>query len=375
MSIDATSATDDPTLAPGPADVLTRAQMVRVLTDIVVLPAARISSNERLVAGDLLIQILGDVTSDLRVEIARRISRVAEAPVAVLRQLLLDEPAVAVEVLKSDIALPQALLAEAARMGQRPLREQLARRQDLSTSIADAILEFREPDVAKLLLRREELTLSPAAIDLLVAMSAVDHDMQTLLLRRRELEPAHGFVMFWWVDKAARRRILQRYAMNRTTLQDSFQELYPSVYADPSPDPVVKEVLIFLDRRHRPRGANGEIVTMDVVRKTLSYARRHPEQEAIVAVSLIAGVGRELAARILRDQGGEPFAVICKAVGLSRDDFFAIASYADEDAKERLLEVFDSMSRDFSRAMLRYWDWRGNPRILRMTQLLEASVQ
>lgn len=353
---------------------VTRAHMVRLLTDIVVLPAARISNNERSVAGDILIQVLAGLEEQTRVEVARRVGRVAEAPMALIRLLLLDEPPVAQEVLKGGTPLPQALLIETARFAQKPQRELIARRHDLSTPIADALLEFNEPDIARILMRREDLVLSPAATDILVARSATDPELQALLLRRRELEPAHGFVMFWWVDRESRRRILQRFSLNRTTIQDSLQDLYPEVFTDETPDPIVKEVLIFLDRRHRARGANGEIVGMDVVRKTLSYARRHPEPDVVHAVGLVAGVGRELAGRILRDPGGEPFAVMCKAVGLSRDDFYAIVARDDSAPKDRWLETFDSISRDFSRAALRYWDWRGNPRILRLTHLLAEGV-
>lgn len=361
--------------SPPPPMAIARAHIVRLLTDIVVLPAARISTNERLVAGDILIQVLAGVDETLRVDVARRVGRVAEGPLSLTRLLMLDEPSVSREILGSNIAWPQALQIETARFGQRPHREMLVRRQDLSTAIADAILEFNEPDIARLLLRREDLVLSPAATDILVARSALDRELQMLLLRRRELEPAHGFVMFWWVDGECRRRILQRFSMNRTTIQDSLQTMYPEVFTDDSPDPIVKEVLVFLDRRHRPRGVSGEIVTMDIVRKTLSFAKRHPEPDVVHAVGLIAGIGRELAGRILRDDGGEPFAIMCKAVGMSRDDFYSIMSKdADGAPKDKLLEVFDSISRDFSRAALRYWDWRGNPRIMRITHLLGEGV-
>lgn len=358
-----------------PPTAVSRTHMVRLLTDIVVLPAARISTNERSVAGDILIQVLAGVDESMRIDVARRVGKVAEAPQALTRLVMLDEPAVAREILGSSIPWPQALLIETARLGQRPHREMLARRHDLSTAVADAILDFNEPDNAKILLRREDLVLSPAATDILVARSALDRELQLLLLRRRELEPAHGFVMFWWVDGDCRRRILQRFSMNRTTIQDTLQGMYPEVFTDVSPDPIVKEVLIFLDRRHRPRGLNGEVVTMDVVRKTLSFAKRHPEPDVVHAVGLIAGVGRELAGRILRDEGGEPFAIMCKAVGMSRDDFYAIvAKNIDNAPKDKLLEIFDSISRDFSRAALRYWDWRGNPRIMRITHLLAEGV-
>lgn len=111
---------------------------------------------------------------------------------------------------------------------------------------------------------------------------------------------------------------------------------------------------------------------MDVVRKTLEAARAHPAQEIVYAVAMVAGVSRELAARILRDPGGEPFAVMCKSLGLPRDDFFALVSKNEPDPKraDGLLAVFDTMARDFSRAVLRYWDWDGNPRIAAITRLL-----
>jgi len=131
-----------------------------------------------------------------------------------------------------------------------------------------------------------------------------------------------------------------------------------------------------MDRRHRPRGVNGEAVSMDVVIKTLRVARKYPTQEVIHATGLIAGVSRELAARILRDPTGEPYAVMCKSLGVPRGKFFEAVSDPSgenpftEDRAEDLLGIFDSMARDFSRAVLRYWDWDGNPRIARITGLL-----
>jgi len=91
---------------------------------------------------------------------------------------------------------------------------------------------------------------------------------------------------------------------------------------------------------------------------------------------MIAGVSRELVARLLRDPGVEPFAVMCKSLGMPRSDFFALVSRQDAESPlpaqraEDLLGIFDSMARDYARAVLRYWDWDGNPRIARITRLL-----
>jgi uncharacterized protein (DUF2336 family) len=353
-----------------------REVMIRKLCDIVVLPAARLTANERSLVADIMLQTLDKVEEELRLDVARRIARVVEAPHALVRMLLLDEPRVAEPVIRRVEPIPEALLLECARAGKTAHREMIARRLDLTASLADAVLEFNEPEVAKLLLRRDEFQFSPTAIDLLVSRSTSDPEMQALLLRRRELEPAHGFMMFWWVGGEARRRILTRFALDRGLIQDAVQDLYARVFRSEGADPFVKEILIMLDRRHRPRGINGEPVNMDVVIKTMIAARKYPAQEIIHAAGMIAGVSRELTARILRDPGVEPFAVMCKSLGMPRSEFFAVVSRKDAEnplspeRAEETLGVFDSMARDYARAVLRYWDWDGNPRIARITRLL-----
>ena len=350
--------------------------MVRKVTDIVVLPAARLSSNERSLAADVLLHVLAKVSADLREEVAKRISRVSDAPPALVRAVLLDEPAVAGQIIRHADTVPDALLIECAQKGSKAHRIAIARRIDLTSPVADEIVENGELDVAKLLLKREEFHLSPKAINILVSRSTSDVELQGLLLRRRELEPAHGFMMFWWVDTERRKRVLSRFALDRTTIQDSLQDLYGLVMRDPHADPFVKDILVMMDRRHRPRGTSGESVSLDVVIKTLKIARKHPTQEVIHATGLIAGVSRDLAARILRDPTGEPYAVMCKGLSIPRAEFFAAVSdqsgenpFSEQHAED-LLAIFDSMARDYSRAVLRYWDWDANPRIAEIMRLL-----
>lgn len=357
-----------------PVGTSPREQLVRSLVDTVVLPTGRLSASERSLAADILLQILDKVELPLRVDVAKRIARVPDSPSSLQRMLALDEPTVAAELLTKVQAIPEALLIEAARSGTTAHRMLIAKRNDMSGPIADVLIEFREIDVCMEVLRREEFTLSPTGINTLVAMSATKNELQPLLLRRSELEPSHGFMMFWWVESGRRKRILTRFALDRGTIQDALADLYPKVFRDKNfSDPFVKEILIFAERRHRPRGVNGEQVDMDVVLRTLTAARKYPGQEVIDAIGMIAGVSRELAARIVRDPQGESFAVLCKSLGLPRDQFFEIVSIQGESAigdPEDLLEVFDTMARDYARAVLRYWDWDGNPRIAHIMRLL-----
>lgn len=361
-----------PLTASGPS---VRTLMVRKLTDIVALPSGKISSNERALVADILLHVLDKVEEPVRMELARRIARVADCSPALVRVLLLDEPAVAEKIVDLAESLPEALLIEAARDGTMAHRLMIARRLDLTAAVADACLAYDEIDVCKLILKREESMLSPNAVNRLVALSAINKDIQSLLLRRPELEPAHGFIMFWWVDAERRRRILTRFALDRSVIQDALADLYPRVFRGGDNDMIVKEILTLSERRHRPRGVNGEPVSMDVVKRTLAAACKYPAQEIIDAVAMIGGVSRDLSSRILRDPGGEPFAVLCKSLGVARDDFYgfltAVATGEEGVAHaDHLLAIFDSMARDFSRAVLRYWDWDTNPRIAHITQMM-----
>lgn len=368
-----------PLTPPGPG---VRTLMVRKLTDIVVLPAGKISSNERALVADILLHVLDKVEETIRIEVADRVARVSECPPALVRMLIMDEPAVAEKIISRADNLPEALLIEAARDGATAHRMMIARRLDLSTAVADACLAYDEIDVCKLVMKREECTLSPNAVNKLVALSSSSKDLQPLLLRRPELEPAHGFIMFWWVDGERRRRILTRFSMDRGIVQDALQDLYARVFRGGDNDTVVRDILVLSERRHRPRGVNGEPVSMDVVKRTLASACKYPSQEIIDAVAMIGGVSRELSSRILRDPGGEPYAVLCKSLGVPRGefyDFLTAAAETDEEREraERLLGIFDSMARDFSRAVLRYWDWDTNPRIAhisRMMAMINADI-
>ena len=134
----------------------------------------------------------------------------------------------------------------------------IAQRKDLSTAVADVVIERNRNRVCKAVLKREDCVLSPNAVNKLVARSSRHNlELQPLLLRRRELEPAHGFMMFWWVPAEQRkRRIFARFALDRSIIQDALADLYPKVFrSGGEPDPFVKDILILCERRHRPRGA------------------------------------------------------------------------------------------------------------------------
>ncbi len=348
----------------------TRRELLGKLADVLALPTGRQTLNERAFTADILGALLAGTEEPARIDVARRLAGLPTVPPSLLRRLLLDEAPVAAPLLKGVPNLPEMLLVEAAGIGAEH-RALIAERDDITGAVADALLERDETSVAQRILERENLVLSPLRLDHLVQRTQHDVALRDPLLKRPELQPAQGFTMFWWCDASTRRRVLSRFSLDRSVLQDSLQSLFVNVFTDPAPDPLVKNMLKLIDRRHRPRGKNGETVTVEVVERTLTAARARPTGELCEAVGLLAGVGTDTATRALLDPGGEPFAILAKSAGVSRSAFSAIQRDAalmtsreaegphfGEARQEELLEVFDSIARDYSRTILRYWDWR-----------------
>ncbi|MBB4658519.1 DUF2336 domain-containing protein [Parvularcula dongshanensis] len=347
----------------------TQPELVRRLVDVLSLPAGRQTQNERAFVADVLASLMATADIGLRREVAERMTAVGSPPGILLRRLLHDQIDVAEPLLTRLKEIGEPLLVEVA--GQTAEhRSLIAKRDDLTPAVAEALLDWDEGPVIAAILRRTEVALSPERIEQLLFKSRHDAEVRTLLLARPELQSGHGFTMFWWASTPQRQRILSRFAIDRTVIQDTLQPMYRAVFTAEAPDPVVKRLLHLIDRRHRPRGRNGETVTMDVVEKTLTVARAVPTGELCEAVGLLAGISTDCATRVMLDGGGEPFSILAKSIGVSRGAFTQILEGAaglpkdgtgpefDAERREHLVATFDTIARDYARTVLRYWDWR-----------------
>jgi uncharacterized protein (DUF2336 family) len=280
-----------------------RTALVRRLLDVLTLPDGRMTANECAFAGDILTELVSLIDLPLRREVAQRLAATASAPPILLRRLLLDEPSVAAPLIGSLSEIPDSLLVEAASASHRH-RELLVAREGISDALAEALLERDEGPITKAVLGLDSVTLSLRRVEALVQKSRHDVETRRMLLARPELQPSHGFSMFWWCDSAARKAILRRFSLDRSVIQDTLKPIFVEVFPDPAADPVTKKLLTLVDRRHRPRGKNGEAVGLDVVARTLVAARLQPTPELCHAVGLVAGVTAETATRVLLDPGG-----------------------------------------------------------------------
>lgn len=346
----------------------TRATLTRRLQDVVGLPGSRITPQERHMAADLLIEVLRESDVGTRIRCAQRMILLVDTPAILLRFLAKDDLQVAIPLLEvcegfNDSDLIATALSSAATIEHRVL---IAKRKVVSEAVTDILVNLGEVDVIQALLRNQGSKFAHPAMEQATALSRDVPSLVSLLVKRPELKPSQGLTMFWWADAEDRRRILQRFAVERLTLLEAAQDVFARAASERWSDPLVRKTLQFIERRQRNReaAARSPYGSLEGAIDVLDH--QPPSRELFVEISYLAGIKPMVGAQILSDGGGEAIAVLCKATGLKRKQFRQLwrglrrPMDDDHDLTDpwgRSVLVYDTLSTNKAQTVLRYWNW------------------
>ena len=361
-----TDAVDD---APEPATVpgsRARRALLKRLADVVSLPASRVNAFERAMTADLLVEILREADPQERARVASRLAPLSEIPNCLVR-LLLRDPAPIASILIDDCgSLTDADLVACCRDSDEAHRSAIAGRRGISEVVAEALIEPLEPAVLLRLLQNSTARISQPAMEAMVAVSRREPRLVASILRRPELRPSGAYIMFWWCDAAARRTILQRFAVSREVLQEAVDDVFALGAAEAWSDPLARKALQFIERRQRNRGAiaKSPYGSLD---EAIEAAGAGLTRKIAEEIGYLSGIKPATLAKILADAGGEGIAVLCKATGLPKSALRTLwrsmrrPETGDDgetaEGLERVLITFDMIAVDRAQTVLRYWNW------------------
>jgi len=360
-----------------PAEHTVRRQLAKRLSDVICIPASQLTPQERHMAGDVLVELLRDVDLELREGVAKRLVMLNEAPRTILVILAKDDISVARHVLEESNSLTDSDLIQISHKVSGAHRKVIAQRRNLTDSVVDALVEFLEEDVVETLLKNKGANFSETALQRILTVSRSHNPYVGLLARRDELRPSHGLTMFWWANGEDRKRILHRFAVTRSVLQESCQDLFPKAAAEGWSDAAVRKALQFVERRQRNRAAmeRSQYATLEDAidaSVTAGLTRKLTEE-----ISYIAGIKPATGAQILTDKTGEAIAILCKAPGLKREYVEKLwralkRPVHDVDGTvhpdlQKVIQTYDVISTDKAQTVLRYWNWS-------LTSSLNADV-
>lgn len=335
----------------GPQD---REAALRRLADLVLLPGALISPQERSILGSLLSSLAARLDTGTRKRLAERLAAQADAPRELVMALALDDIGIARPLLAEGLPLKGGDLIHVAREGGAEHQQVLAGRKDLPSAVADTLIEAGDTALVASLLANRTAQLSYRAIEALTRRSAAEPEFQPLLLARPELTLRLAQLMFWWVPSPMRLEILGRFTVERKHVHSAMEELLDGA---PVSDAVL-EMALSVVRRPMP-------IDKQRLQRIFGGGADDRMDHLTGMLAAEAHIRPDTMFRILNDHGGEPLSVFAKATGMNRKEFGELIVAAVDVRQgglptkadlERIGELFDTISTDRADLALHCWD-------------------
>lgn len=342
-----------------------RAALVQRLCDLVAWPENRIPFYERQLAADILVGLLRTANVDLRIRCATGLTRVREAPKALLRYLARDEISVAGPLLEQGVGFDDSDLIATVRAGVAAHWMAIARRRGLTEPVTDALVQTGDAGVIEIVLRNSFAKLSTYAVDMVVARSRQAPSLSPLLVARPEIRPTQALVLFWWCEFDARVSILRRFAVDRNILIQELGEIFRLAAAEGWADADTRKAMQVIERRQRNRAAAKQS-PFGSLEGALAASEHGVDRGLIHEIAHLAGIKPTTASQIFSDAGGEAIGVFAKAVGLKRPLLINLwralkRPLGDPESTNnpmgRAIYVFDTLATAKAQTVLRYWNW------------------
>lgn len=294
------------------------------------------SRTEIAIFEELALQLVRITPEPDRMAVARMLARHPDAPPAILKLLLNDEPSVAAIVLTEAKNLPTVDLLALIATGSLEHAELLAARPNLPADVVEALLLRLPPPSLPKLLANHTVRLPPESITRLAELGLSHPEISRALARRhQDVDDAELIDLFLDLDGKGRRRVI--HALEILALRE------------------------FAARRPAPRIP---VPPQEVVEALGRAALSRDTEGMATRLAGLLDVGEPLARRILADEGGEALAIALKAAGLPSPMAMRLILFSGTtDTRsyfevKRLVELYETMS--LRSASLMVSRWRGD---------------
>ncbi|MDQ7248888.1 DUF2336 domain-containing protein [Dongia sedimenti] len=333
-----------------------REQLFEAMGDVFLERNTVLTLQERALITDILEKLIREVSREIRRKLAVKLAEAPGTPRELAVLLANDEIDIASPVLIRSKVLEDADLIEIVRNRSTQHLLAIAMRRDLSTAVADALVESGEKDVIRTLLENQDAHISRATMAYLVEQSKAVDEFQEPLVKRRDLPGDLARRMCLWVSAAIRQSLLERFSIDVDKLDDSLEpiareEAERLQEADPDAAGALAQAL-----------GEGRKLTPRLLMQTLRRGEV-PLFEAMLAE--MSGLRPALIRRLCYEPGGQGLAVVARGIGLSREEFASIylltrkarpgGMSLDPADLGRALEFFDRINHGNAATVIGRW--------------------
>ncbi len=301
----------------------TQQQFLKRISDLFFITQSQQGKEENELFGHVMMQVIGHVGRQCRVELSQRLATAPKAPQKILNHLACDHIRVAEPVLRHAKNISDTVLLNVIDNRIDQHIHILCQRPNISEKITDALLEHISGHALLSLVGNHDASLSPSGFDRLIDLSAKNEKIRKALLQRD--------------DKP--KDCLER-------IKESLSFSIKSVLVDKNPSLSAER----LDEMSFARAENILQAEQNLVRKTnasldigqirqlneegdltqyiiAGLARNNQERETIYALSLLSNLDEKIVIHLVMTAEISALGIFCKNMYFSRDSFFALLEF------------------------------------------------
>ncbi len=315
---------------------------------------ADLEDRERIIVDEILLELVQQVESTLKKDLAEKIAHHSDIPAELLDFLINDEISVAEPLLEACRMITEDQLVGVVETQTDDHRVVVAGRPDVTERIAGSLVEHGGEAVLVALVKNTKAKIS---VDSYRQLGMSAKDVETLrrpLLSRKDLPKLVANRMFWWVSSALRHHIMVNFSMEQTTLAQLMADAGEVAPDDSLTSAVERKVQRILDSASS--GFIDRLITEIQVESVGAMEKSFAQRFRI---------SPETAKCVVEDQSGEGLALACKAAGADSGQFVKLSLLMDYKKYgqarptgqiERLSKVFDSVSAHQAAKTIAMWD-------------------
>lgn len=331
-----------------------RHALLNRVVDIRTVREEKLRDRERQIIDDILLDLTQQAELELRAQLATQLSNLPNPPEALVEYLINDASEVAVPLLKDCAGISNDSLIKVIRTQSEAHRLAIAGRNKLGAEVSGTLIEVGEEVVLGALIENETAEIDTNGMQTLVRKSQTIESLQRPLLERKDIDPVFANQMFWWVSGSLRQKILEDFPIDEGIL-DNALEIAVNLGAD-----AVSFDADYARRAEVLRRAGA--VRID---NLINLVRRGDIKGLVAQLIQELGVSRAVVRDALTDQGGHALALLCKAIGASRDQFTTLFLLIDYQRNKKprpasdlqdIARIFDGVSEEQAINTLCFWE-------------------
>lgn len=276
------------------------------------------SESESQLANDIFRLLLKDTEARVRKVLAEELKHTMQVPRDIMLALARDVAEVATPILQHSYVLSEEDLIQIITATRDYAKWMaIAERDSISKELAHALVETREPDVAKKVIRNRNAVMSDTTIELIMDEFARDNSVLGELVYRGGLSSMFAEKLFHIVSDTLKKQLTKKYRLNRLVVDEtvgSSRETATLQFLSPWMSQL--EINKLIDQMHRNKRLSDSVIIRSLCIGDLRFFE--------TAIARRVGIPASNARILILDPGPLGFKALYESCGLPANFYQAV---------------------------------------------------